>query len=523
MPPPDNPSFSPSSRSFAHHNLSNPNISWGGKFERHCLLGLTSSSQNFLIGDSSIERLSRPALLPLAQAKLPGWTNYGIGGDHAQNVWWRLQHGGMPENAGKCIISIGSNNIRSNNHKHCQKIANTILSTASYLLDNHPQIELAVVGIFPRENDTKCRAATTINNIVSYKLPPRATFIVPPTIFSTRAGTPKPKFYETDLIHLNDEGYRILLDSLASFINTPLHSQPCRVNPFTDDFGIGEPEFLGSGWDSQTPPPPPYAPPPYSTQTPPTAPLTLPMAPPTTLVSLSLFPPLPPPAPCQSPHKRPFKRFSARPQKIFTPEKLHSRPPARLWQATPVTQPKSACQPAPKKKLPFFYQKTTATLPRGSLVRHSLADQFRRKAPKATPKAPYTHIPPNPMPRKEDPISLPEPNWQPTRKPARLKPLPESKVPLATQQPPVVQPSGLHPPFVHPTAATPQMETLTEIGNPELPNLVQNNVKNTHMSPLFSLVKHLPATLLLISVLALLVLTVSITTWPASHNFINFA
>ena len=43
------------------------------------------------------------------------------------------------------------------------------------------------------------------------------------------------------------------------------------------------------------------------------------------------------------------------------------------------------------------------------------------------------------------------------------------------------------------------------------------------MTPPFSLVKHLPATLLLISVLALLVLTVSITTWPASHNFINVA
>ena len=116
------------------------------------------------------------------------------------------------------------------------------------------------------------------------------------------------------------------------------------------------------------------------------------------------------------------------------------------------------------------------------------------------------------MPHKEDPASLPEPNWQPIRKPTRLKPLIESKVPLITQQPPVVQPPGLHPPFVHPTAATPQMENLTEIGNSELPNLAQNNVKNTLITP---------AMLLLISALAMLILTVSITTWPSSPNFIK--
>ena len=103
----DNSIFSPTPRSFAQHNLSNPSIPWGGKFEGHCTLGLATTSLNFLIGDSHIERLSRPSLLSLSQAKLPGWINCGIGGDRAQHVFWRILHGGTPSNPGKSIISMG--------------------------------------------------------------------------------------------------------------------------------------------------------------------------------------------------------------------------------------------------------------------------------------------------------------------------------------------------------------------------------------------------------------------------------
>ena len=255
--------FTPETRSFNHVNLSNPQSSWGAKFESHCVAGLATRTTNFLIGDSTFERMSRRHLLPLTQAKLPGWLNCGIGGDRAQHIQWRLLHGGSPENPGKCILAMGSNNIRTGNSKECQRISNSIVSTASYLLEKHPRIKLAVVGILPREGEGKCQAARTINAVVKYKLPSDVFFVPPPNIISDKNGTPNMRFYETDHVHLNIEGYRVLLDSLGPFINMP---HPSHHHPmFSDDFGIGEPELLGRGWDGlPTPQPPPYSPPPYS-------------------------------------------------------------------------------------------------------------------------------------------------------------------------------------------------------------------------------------------------------------------
>ena len=114
MPPPDAdyPILSPAPRPFGHHNISNPRISWGGKFEKGCVTGLSTTPVNYLLGDSSIERLSRPSLLSLSQARLPGWANRGCGGDKVEHALWRLMHGGTPSVAGKCILSIGSNNLK---------------------------------------------------------------------------------------------------------------------------------------------------------------------------------------------------------------------------------------------------------------------------------------------------------------------------------------------------------------------------------------------------------------------------
>ena len=74
------PSIAPTPRNFAHTNQSNPNTTWGGKFERQCMLA-TKPDNNFLIGDSHLERLSRPALSSLFQQHLSNWHNFGIGGD----------------------------------------------------------------------------------------------------------------------------------------------------------------------------------------------------------------------------------------------------------------------------------------------------------------------------------------------------------------------------------------------------------------------------------------------------------
>ena len=141
--------FDPSPRDFSHTNLSNPSLSWGDKFERHCLAGCDPGKQNVLIGDSFLERLSRPSLLPLSQEYLPGWTNLGIGGDRAQHLHWRIHHGGFPANPGRAIYSCGTNNIKTDSSKECAKIANTILDTVTSLQIKYPALTMSVIGICP--------------------------------------------------------------------------------------------------------------------------------------------------------------------------------------------------------------------------------------------------------------------------------------------------------------------------------------------------------------------------------------
>ena len=288
------PMFNPTSRDFSHRNLSNPSSTWGSKFEQHCTIGCNPNVSKILIGDSSIERLSRPGLLPLFRESFQGWENFGIGGDRAQHVKWRIDHGGFAERPTNVIYSSGSNNIRSDNHKDCGKIANTILDTITSLTKSHKSLSnIIVVGIFPRENSVKCRAAATINSILEFKLPPTATFIPPPKIFSDVSGLPNDQFFESDNIHLNRSGYRVLINTIIPLIQCPpitvTHTQSHLKNPVLDDLGIGETELLGCGWGE-----------PVTSRHPPSSTPSQPR-------SLPHFPPLPSPAPVPAQH-RPLPR-----------------------------------------------------------------------------------------------------------------------------------------------------------------------------------------------------------------------
>ena len=173
------PSIAPTPRNFAHINQSNPNTTWGGKFERQCMLA-TKPDKNFLIGDSHLERLSRPALSSLFQQHLSNWHNFGIGGDRVEHVAWRLQHGACPDAPGKVLLWMGTNNIKNNNSKELETIANTICNTVSFISNKFPQSKIAVIGLLPQKDPNKTRAASRINNILKFRLPSTTLYITPP-------------------------------------------------------------------------------------------------------------------------------------------------------------------------------------------------------------------------------------------------------------------------------------------------------------------------------------------------------
>jgi hypothetical protein len=285
----------------------------------------------------------------------------------AQHVQWRVNQGGFPTNPGRVIMICGSNNIRHCHDKEAQLIANTIITTACLIKNKYPSCKLCVVGILPRQDHDKCRAANRINSIIEYRLPGNISYVAPPSVLYSHDGLPRAKFYEWDNIHINEKGYRALYESINLRMSLDDIAAPSDRHPrrsIQDDCGLFETEFLGSGWDGDGEAKHPRA-----------------HVNPLSVKSLTPdpFPPLPCPSP-NPPNPAPFPVFTHQIHK--GPPPVARTIPAVDRQVTPAplhaTKIKSTCRPF----IPFCCP------PRGYSVTHSLSEQFRRKRPKPTPPRP---------------------------------------------------------------------------------------------------------------------------------------
>ncbi|MEM7233953.1 MAG: GDSL-type esterase/lipase family protein [Planctomycetota bacterium] len=76
--------------------------------------------------------------------------NLGFGGDRTNHVLWRLDHLPKPKKAPKAaIVMIGTNNICWGSDKPRQT-ANGVQAIAKKLRKMHPEMEILVLGVFPR-------------------------------------------------------------------------------------------------------------------------------------------------------------------------------------------------------------------------------------------------------------------------------------------------------------------------------------------------------------------------------------
>ena len=148
----------------------------------------------------------------------------------------------------------------------------------------NPRCSIAVVGILPRREPDKCMQANQINTLLRLKLPVGVTFIEHPEEFFDD-GSYNTKYFK-DKVHLNNKRYSIMLEhfyefassnvsSLHPFIFPHIHTGDSASTLSTpNDYAIGEPEFMGRGWNgeslnssSTTTPHLPTAPPAGSTYT----------------------------------------------------------------------------------------------------------------------------------------------------------------------------------------------------------------------------------------------------------------
>ena len=124
-------------------------IGWLDTHKDHVKVAKTSNSKIIIIGDSIAYGLTRYSNIWHKYFPNQSALNFGIPGDHTENILWRLQNIKLPGSLKYAIILAGTNNL---NHDTPENIANAILIMAYFLLQEHPNIKVIVSGLLPRDN-----------------------------------------------------------------------------------------------------------------------------------------------------------------------------------------------------------------------------------------------------------------------------------------------------------------------------------------------------------------------------------
>ena len=101
---------------------------WYDQFQKHNFLLNNSKAKMLIVGDSLVSNLSRYPEIWRKYFINHGALNFGIAGDKAQNVLWRVNnlYFSSDLNLKYVFILCGTNNI---DHNSPQSIASTIVST----------------------------------------------------------------------------------------------------------------------------------------------------------------------------------------------------------------------------------------------------------------------------------------------------------------------------------------------------------------------------------------------------------
>ena len=99
-----------------------------------------------VIGDSLARWLSRyPEVWKLLSAH--NLVNFGLGGDRAETVLWRVDNLSLPPTVTTVMILVGTNNMMTDKS---EDIAESIISSVVKLREKYPQLHVALTGIISR-------------------------------------------------------------------------------------------------------------------------------------------------------------------------------------------------------------------------------------------------------------------------------------------------------------------------------------------------------------------------------------
>ena len=143
---------------------------WYDQFQKHNLLLNNSKAKILLVGDSLVSILSLYPELWRKYFMNHGALNFGIAGDKAQNVLWRVNnfHFSSNLNLKYVFILCGTNNI---DHNSPQSIASTIISTGLVFQKKSHKIHVIIIPLLSRDHKHSRRRGiiSTANELLKFQ------------------------------------------------------------------------------------------------------------------------------------------------------------------------------------------------------------------------------------------------------------------------------------------------------------------------------------------------------------------
>ena len=139
-------------------------------FQKHNLLLNNSKTKMLIVGDSLVSNLSRYPEIWRKYFINHGALNFGIAGDKAQNVLWRLNnfHFSSNLNLKYVFILCGTDNI---DHNSVQSIASTIISTGLAFQKKSHKFQVVITPLLPRDHkhSRRRRNINTDNKLLKFQ------------------------------------------------------------------------------------------------------------------------------------------------------------------------------------------------------------------------------------------------------------------------------------------------------------------------------------------------------------------
>jgi lysophospholipase L1-like esterase len=187
-----------------------------------------------LVGDSITQQWGSPldkGVLNTAWLKAFPNTktiNIGIGGDKAQNVLWRLDHGGVDGLKPKAIVlMIGNNNMFFTPETGVTPVAQGVKACLANLREKFPEADVVVAKILPcHAPKVRFYEDILLTNAEIDKLnlgaDPKVRVLDLTKDFLNADGTIKQALFTADKIHLSLSGYEVYAQKLAPLLKPAL-------------------------------------------------------------------------------------------------------------------------------------------------------------------------------------------------------------------------------------------------------------------------------------------------------------